>query len=104
MSVDLEYQGQRLGNTKIRTHIPPFTPLELDAPVNDVNDNEIARVRSQSNQSRLMRGWMPKTFDYRLDCARTTSPPMPALLIAIAFAHFLYDDLVSVAPLSRHSR
>ncbi|MUL82000.1 MULTISPECIES: DUF2510 domain-containing protein [unclassified Mycolicibacterium] len=106
MSVDLECQDQRLGSTKIRTHIPPFTALELDAPITDANGTEIGRVRSQPNQSRLTRGLgMTKTtFDYSLDCARPTSPPMPALILATTFAHFLYDDLTSVAPLSGWSR
>lgn len=106
MSVDLECQDQRLGSTKIRSHIPYFTPLELDAPITDANGTEIGRVRSQPNQSGPTRalGLTGRTFDYRLDCARPTSPPMPALMLAITFAHFLYDDLPSDAPLSRFSR
>ncbi|MCG7610674.1 MULTISPECIES: hypothetical protein [Mycobacterium] len=106
MSVDLEYQGQRLGNTKIRSHIPYFTPLELDAPIHDNSSAEIGRVRSQPNQSELTRALRlaGRTFNYRLDCAHPTSPPMPALMLATTFAHFLYDDLPSDAPLSRFSR
>lgn len=106
MSVDLEYQGQRLGSTKIRSHIPYFTPLELDAPIDDASSAEIGKVRSQPRQSELKRafGLTGRTFDYRLDCARPTSPPMPALMLATTFAHFLYDDLPSDAPLSRFSR
>lgn len=104
MSVDLECQDQRLASTKIRTHIPQFIPLELDAPINDTNGAEIGRVRSRPNQSRLTRALTKATFDYRLDCGQSTSPPMSALMLATTFAHYLYDELPSVAPLSRWSR
>lgn len=106
MSVDLEHQEQRLGSTKIRTHIPPFTALELDAPITDANGAEIGRISSRPNQTRLTRalGMTKTTFDYRLDCQHPTSPPIPALILATTFAHFLYDELTSVAPLSGWSR
>ncbi|GAT02694.1 uncharacterized protein RMCFA_2806 [Mycolicibacterium fortuitum subsp. acetamidolyticum] len=104
MSVDLEYEDQAMGTSKIRTHIPPFTALELDVPINDAGGAEVARVRSQPNQSRLTRALTKATFDYRLDCACPTSPPMSGLILAVTFAHFLYDNLSSVAPLSRWSR
>ena len=104
MSVDLEYQDQRVGSTKIRTHIPPFTSSQLNAVINDAHGAEIGRVHSRPNPSRVTRTLRKRTFDYRLDCARPTSPPIPALMLAVLFAHFLYDDLPSVAPLSRWSR
>ncbi|MFV8054371.1 DUF2510 domain-containing protein [Mycobacterium sp. 48b] len=104
MSVNLEYQHQVLGSTKIRTHIPPFTTLELDAAINDANGAEIGRVRSQPNQSSITRKLTKATFDYRLDCSHPTSPPISSLMLVTAFAHFLYDRLTSVAPLSRWSQ
>ncbi|OBF31871.1 hypothetical protein A5719_30260 [Mycolicibacterium peregrinum] len=104
MSVDLEYQNQVLGTTKIRTHIPPFTTLELDAAIDDTHGAEIGRVRSQPNQTRITRKLTKATFDYRLDCSHPTSPTMSSLMLTTAFAHFLYDRLTSVAPLSRWSQ
>ncbi|MGV0740022.1 hypothetical protein ABQF35_27085 [Mycobacterium syngnathidarum] len=103
ISFELEYQDQPVGATKIRSYIPKFTKLELDEPICDASA-EIGRVQSQRNQSKLERMFMYATFDYRLDCSRPTSPPMPTLLLATAFAHFLYDDLDSLAPFSRFAR
>ncbi|WP_186446755.1 DUF2510 domain-containing protein [Mycolicibacterium porcinum] len=103
ISFELEYQDQPLGATKIRSYIPKFTKLELDEPISNASA-EIGRVHSQLNQSKLERMFMYATFDYRLDCSRPTSPPTPTLLLATAFAHFLYDHLDSLAPFSRWAR
>ncbi|WP_166908526.1 DUF2510 domain-containing protein [Mycobacterium sp. DL440] len=103
ISFELEYQDQSLGATKIRSYIPKFTKLELDEPIYDTS-TEVGRVHSQRNQAKLEAMFMYATFDYRLDCAHPTSPPMPTLLLATTFAHFLYDHLDSLAPFSRWAR
>ncbi|WP_280834793.1 DUF2510 domain-containing protein [Mycolicibacterium frederiksbergense] len=101
ISFDLECQDQPLGATKIRSYIPKFTKLELDEPICDATGAEVGRVHSRRNQSMLARMFMYATFDYQIDCAQPTSPPMPALILATTFGHFLYDRLNSLAPFSR---
>ena len=106
MSFDLEYQDQRLGGTRIRSYIPLFTKVDLDAPIHGTTGSELGQVTSrQRPRSLLGKALGPKaTFDYRLACAYPTSPPIPTLLLATTFAHHLYDTLDSLAPFSQNSQ
>ncbi|WP_102141247.1 DUF2510 domain-containing protein [Mycobacterium hubeiense] len=93
MTMVLEFGEKHLGNTDIC--INPNKRFEVVyAPIHDLSGAVIATVERRWRYT----GAPTDFFDYKLDCLRATAQPLPVLLLATAFAHYLYDRLAIGGP------
>ncbi|OBG52153.1 hypothetical protein A5669_25330 [Mycolicibacterium fortuitum] len=95
LTMDLEFSGQRLGQSNIGTTIWQMDK-KVHEPILDAAGTVVAHVD---------RRWHPHTgsrnphYDYILDCSEPTSFPLPALMLATTFAHYMYDRIQMGGPL-----
>lgn len=85
------------------THVFATTDVSIDPQQRDVPVNEPIRDPAGGTLGAVERQWratetMNDYFDYRLNCVRITSDPLPRLLLVAVFAHYLYDRLAVGGP------
>ncbi|MBP2454560.1 hypothetical protein [Mycolicibacterium lutetiense] len=89
LTMELEFDGQRLGRSNIGTTI-----MQMDKKVHEPIYDAAGAVLGHVD-----RRWHPNTgsrnphYDYTLDCCARTSHPLPALMLTTAFAHYMYDRI-----------
>lgn len=84
-------------------HVFATTDVSIDPHQRDVPVNEPIRDNAGGTLGTVERHWratetMNDYFDYRLNCVRITSDPLPRLLLVAVFAHYLYDRLAVGGP------
>ncbi|WP_249383744.1 hypothetical protein [Mycobacterium sp. DBP42] len=95
LTMEMEFQGQRLGQSNVGTTIAKMDK-KVHEPIYDAAGGLLGHVDRQ---------WHPNTgsrnphFDYTLDCAAPTSHPLPTLMLTIAFAHYMNDRIQMGGPL-----
>lgn len=100
LSMVLECGEQRLGSTDICIEPAKKRFVEVHAPVLDNSGSAVATVH---------RNWqyvdtISDFFNYRLECPRPLVHPLPELILATAFCHYLYDRLAVGGPLDSYNR
>lgn len=100
LSMALESGGRRLGVTDVCIEPEKKRFAEAVSPVQDTAGRQIAAV---------YRTWqyvdtVTDFFTYRLVCHQVEVNPLPELLLATAFSHYLYDRLTIGGPLSTYNR
>jgi len=72
----------------------------VQAPISGIDGQTLAVV------SRVWRyvDSISDFFEYQLDCPQPQVWPLPDLLLATAFSHYLYDRLAAGGPLSSYNR
>lgn len=96
----LEFAGQRLGQSNIGTTVYQMHK-KVHEPIYGVSDTVLGYVDRQRQPSTGSRN---PHFDYTLDCSAPTSHPIPALMLATAFAHHMYDRIQAGGPLGAGGR
>ncbi len=100
MTMALEFNGQRLGQSNIATTVLQMNK-KVHEPIYDTSDAVLGHVD---------RRWLPNFgsrnphYDYTLDCSAPTPHPLPALMLATAFAHYMYDRIQMGGPLGAGGR
>lgn len=97
ITVALEAGGQQLATTDICID-PRDRFAAVREPIQPTAGSAIATVERQWRYV----GTSNDFFDYTLRCLRPTVPPLPELLLATAFAHYLYDRLAVGGPLETY--
>jgi hypothetical protein len=86
-----------------RDHDLAKADVSIDPHKRDARVSEPIRDSAGGVLATVERQWRPTSsmtdhFDYRLNCFRRTSDPLPTLLLVTAFAHHLYDRLAVGGP------
>ncbi|MDY6996495.1 MAG: DUF2510 domain-containing protein [Actinomycetota bacterium] len=94
-SVTVEFGDQSLASTEVCIEPEKLRFANIQQPIHDATGAVIATVH---------RTWryvdtISEFFDYRLACHRPVPHPLPELLLATAFTHYLYDRLAVGGPL-----
>ncbi|WP_396837151.1 DUF2510 domain-containing protein [Mycobacterium sp. ITM-2016-00317] len=81
-----------------REHELAKADVSIDPHRRDARVAEPIRDGTGGVLATVERQWRPTSsmtdhFDYRLNCLRRSSDPLPTLLLVTAFAHYLYDRL-----------
>lgn len=100
LAMALEFRGQRMATTDVCIDPERGRFGEVSSPILDSAGGEIATVQ---------RAWhyvdtISDFFTYRLTCHQPVTHPLPELLLATAFSHYLYDRLTVGGPLSSVDR
>lgn len=85
-------------HTVARTDVsidPDRPDARVDEPIRDTVGGVLATVERQRRGT----GTATDYFDYKLNCLRVTSEPLPTLLLVTVFAHYLYDRLAIGGPM-----
>ncbi|MEW2482223.1 DUF2510 domain-containing protein [Mycobacterium sp. NPDC049093] len=100
LTMALEFNGQRLGQSNIATSVLQMNK-KVSEPIYGAADAVLGHVE---------RRWLPNFgsrnphYDYTLDCSAPTPHPLPALMLATAFAHYMYDRIQMGGPLGAGGR
>lgn len=84
-------------HTVARTDVcidPDRRDARVDEPICDSAGGVLATVEREWRRTDTATDF----FDYKLNCVRVTSDPLPTLLLATVFAHYLYDRLAIGGP------
>ncbi|WP_309228949.1 MULTISPECIES: hypothetical protein [unclassified Mycolicibacterium] len=95
LTMAMEFHGQRLGQSNVGTTIMQMDKM-VHEPIYDATGGLLGHV---DRQRHLNTGSRNPHYDYTLDCAVPTSHPLPALMLTIAFAHYMYDRIQMGGPL-----
>lgn len=100
LSMTLESAGRPLGYTDVCLEPEQTRFSEVEAPIVGAGGAPLATV---------WRTWhyvdtISDFFEYRLSCPRPQPWPVPDLLLATVFSHYLYDRLSAGGPLSTYNR
>lgn len=100
LSVTLEGGGRPLGYADVCLEPEKTRFADVQAPITSVDGELLATV---------LRTWcyvdtISDYFEYRLSCSRPQPWPVPDLLLATVFSHYLYDRLAVGGPLSTYNR
>lgn len=74
---------------------PDRRDAHVDEPIRDTIGGVLATVERQCRPTDTPTDY----FDYKLHCLRVTSDPLPTLLLATVFAHYLFDRLAIGGPM-----
>lgn len=96
----LEGGGRQLGYTDVCLEPEKTRFVDVEAPIRAIDGEILATVR---------RSWhyidsISDYFEYHLSCGRPQAWPLPDLLLATVFSHYLYDRLAAGGPLSTYNR
>lgn len=100
LTMALESRGRRLATTDVCIEPAKKRFAEVSSPIHDGEGREVASVRRSWHYADTISDF----FDYRLTCHHPVLHPLPELLVATAFSHYLYDRLAVGGPLSTYNR
>lgn len=98
ISMTMSYGGRELAHAEVCIY-PRRRFLDVSEPIRDTAGVTVAVV-----QRKWRYGDSNDFFDYRLECGHGTARPLPSLLLATAFAHYLYDRLAVGGPFESYNR
>ncbi|MBO0681351.1 DUF2510 domain-containing protein [Mycolicibacterium sp. S2-37] len=99
--LDVVLEGGTTGLGSTQVCIRPDEPFAaVETPVRDTSGDVLAVVERRWRYA----DGSTDFFDYTLRCSRPLTAPLPDLLIATAFAHYLYDRLAVGGPLEAMNR
>lgn len=88
VTMQIESDTHVFGTTNVSID-PHQRGIPVNEPIHDAAGGTLGTVERQWRATETVNDF----FDYRLNCVRITSDPLPRLLLAAVFAHYMYDRL-----------
>ncbi|WP_162464323.1 MULTISPECIES: DUF2510 domain-containing protein [unclassified Mycolicibacterium] len=98
IDMTLECDQQTVGHTRVSIS-PRARFTKVDEPIYDMTGAVVATVRRQWRYVDTSVTF----YDYTLECPQPTIHPLPELILATAFGHYLYDRLEVGGPFASHT-